>query len=129
MFNNAKNFIVVFGIFLVLDAIWLVLTKGFYAANLGHLMGTNVKWIGAGIFYVLFIIALMYFVINPALQTHDLRTLIISAILFGLITYGTYDLTNYATLRDWPLTITVIDMIWGSSATLLVSLISYMVLR
>lgn len=129
MFTNFKNFIIVFGIFLVLDAIWLVLTKGFYASNLGHLMGTNVKWMGAIVFYILFIIILMYFVINPALQSNDIKTLVISAVLFGLITYGTYDLTNYATLRDWPLTITVIDMIWGSTVTLLTSIISYLILR
>ncbi|MEG0403644.1 MAG: DUF2177 family protein [Anaerorhabdus sp.] len=129
MYFNFKNFIITFLVFIILDAIWLFTTKGFYTKELQHLMGTDVKWIGAVVFYLLFVFALLYFVITPALVSHDIRIMIISAVLFGLITYGTYDLTNYATLNHWPLSITIIDLVWGSSLSVITSLISYFILK
>lgn len=129
MLFNVKNFLVTFIVFIILDAIWLFTTKGFYTKELQHLMGSDVKWIGAVVFYLLFVFALLYFVITPALLSHDMKTMVISAIIFGLITYGTYDLTNYATLNKWPLSITIIDLIWGSSLSVITSLISYFILK
>lgn len=129
MLTSLKNISIILLIFIVVDGIWLFLMRGFYAKQLGLLMTSNVKWISALIFYILFVIALNYFVVQPALVHQELKTLIISAILFGLVTYGTYDLTNYATLNNWPLSITLIDLCWGSFVSTIVSVISFLVLK
>ncbi|MEG0077617.1 DUF2177 family protein [Anaerorhabdus sp.] len=129
MLFSFKHYIITFIVFIVLDAIWLFSTKGFYAKELQHLMATDIKWVSALLFYLLFVVALLYFVIMPALSSHDIKTMILSAILFGLITYGTYDLTNYATINNWPLSLTIIDLIWGSSVSVLTSLIAYFILK
>ncbi|MEA4875531.1 DUF2177 family protein [Anaerorhabdus sp.] len=129
MTNVLKNIGITLLIFIVIDGIWLFLMRNFYSKQLGELMTTNVKWLSALIFYVLFVIALYYFVINPALISGDIKVLVISAVLFGLVTYGTYDLTNYATLNNWPLTITIIDLCWGSFVSTAVALISFFILK
>ncbi|MEG1461732.1 DUF2177 family protein [Anaerorhabdus sp.] len=129
MTNVLKNIGITLLIFIVIDGIWLFLMRNFYSKQLGELMTTNVKWLSALIFYVLFVIALYYFVINPALISGDIKVLVISAVLFGLVTYGTYDLTNYATLNNWPLTITIIDLCWGLFVSTAVALISFFILK
>ena len=101
-------------IFFLVDIVWLaVISKKLYKEYLGHLMGP-VNWPAALIFYALFIAGLVFFVITPAIEKESLVYAIPVGAFFGLITYGTYDLTNLATLKDWPVTITVIDLIWGT---------------
>jgi len=101
-------------IFFLVDIVWLgVISKKLYKEYLGHLMGP-VNWPAALIFYALFIAGLVFFVITPAIEKESLVYAITVGAFFGLITYGTYDLTNLATLKDWPVTITVIDLIWGT---------------
>lgn len=101
-------------IFFLVDIVWLgVISKKLYKEYLGHLMGP-VNWPAALIFYALFIAGLVFFVITPAIEKESLVYAITVGAFFGLITYGTYDLTNLATLKDWPVTITIIDLIWGT---------------
>jgi len=115
-------------IFFLVDIVWLgVISKKLYKEYLGHLMAPNVNWAAALIFYFLFIAGLVFFVIMPAIEKGDLMYAITVGAFFGLITYGTYDLTNLATLRDWPLTITVIDLIWGTFLNAATSGITYFV--
>lgn len=90
-------------------------------------MADKARLLPAAIFYVLFIAALVYFVIAPALEHQNLTRLILSAVVFGLVTYATYDLTNMATLKDWPLLVTVVDLAWGTFISLAVSLITYLI--
>ena len=112
--------------FLVIDVIWLgFLAKGIYNKYLGKLMAPAVNWPAAFIFYFLFIIGLLYFSVIPALKQNNINLAIIKGILFGLFTYMTYELTNYAVIKDWPINIVIIDIIWGIILTLSVSLISY----
>ncbi|MEA4811298.1 MAG: DUF2177 family protein [Anaerolineaceae bacterium] len=112
---NIKNFFIGLAAFLAIDAFWLgFVASKLYKSKLGYLMADKPNLVAAGIFYVLFIIGLLYFVINPALVQKDLLKAVLSGALFGLITYATYDLTNLATVKDWPLLITVIDMAWGT---------------
>lgn len=119
------TFLVFFGI----DLVWLgVIAKDLYANALSHLMAPSINWLAAIIFYLLFVVGVLVFVILPALEHKDLGRLIWTAALFGLISYSTYDLTNLATLKDWPLHITLIDLVWGSSLSVLVSVISYFIL-
>jgi len=125
-----KNFFVAFIIFLVIDMLWLtVIAKNLYSKYLGYLMTDKVNFAAAFIFYILFIIGLLVFVINPGLESKSLLKTVGLASLFGLITYATYDLTNLATIKNWPLNITIIDLIWGTTLSTLVSLISFLILK
>lgn len=125
--NYIKMYIIAFIVFLIIDAIWLgIISKNLYKKELGHLMSKKPNFIAAGLFYLLFLVGLVYFVINPSIINNDLPKLFISSGLFGLITYATYDLTNLATLKDWPLKITIIDLIWGTTLSILVSYLTYL---
>lgn len=129
MWRYLIYFAVAFAIFLVIDMVWLgVIAKSLYRQELGHLMGARVNFIAAFVFYALFIVGALYFVIIPGLESGNVPRLILSAALYGLITYATYDLTNLATLRDWPLRITLIDLTWGTTLSTVTSLLSYWVL-
>jgi len=126
--ENLKTFLTAFAVFLGIDMLWLtVIAQKFYKSQIGHLMADKARIIPAAIFYVLFVGAMVYFVIVPALEHQNLTRLILSAAIFGLVTYATYDLTNMATLRDWPLLVTVVDLAWGTFLSLAVSLITYLI--
>ena len=125
-----KFYLVAFVVFIVIDLIWLsLIAKNLYSKELGHLMSQNVNWIAAIIFYLLFIVGLVFFVIQPAIAKGSWSYALLVGMLFGLITYATYDLTNLATLKDWPISITVIDLAWGSSLGGLVSMITFFLVR
>ncbi len=120
---------VTFVVFMGIDLIWLgFVAKNIYAKYLGYLMAPKVNWLAALVFYVIFIVGILYFVIAPSLVDRDLSQLVMRAMLFGFITYATYDLTNLATVRDWPITITIIDLIWGTTLSTSVSVISYFII-
>lgn len=130
MFKWIVVFLVTFIIFMVIDVMWLGLfAKKFYRKHLGFIMSDKFNMPVAVLFYVVFIIGLLFFVVGPAIKTQSFAYALLAGILFGLITYGTYDLTNMATLKDWPKTITIIDLIWGSSLCGIVSLVSYLLFK
>lgn len=113
--NNLKIYLTTMIVFFLVDILWLgLISKKLYNDYLGHLMAPKVNWTAALIFYALFIVGLVFFVINPALAKDSLKYAILAGGFFGLIAYATYDLTNLATLKDWPLNITIIDLIWGT---------------
>ena len=107
-------YVIATAIFLACDLVWLgLVARGFYQRHLGYLMRNPVNWAAALIFYLLFVVGLLIFAIKPALDVQNpLRALLYGA-LFGFFTYATYDLTNLATVRDWPLIVTVADLSWG----------------
>ena len=114
--------------FVVIDIAWLGLAvPTLYRPYLGFLMAPNPNWAAVIIFYLLFVTGLLVFVIVPGLQVASLPKTLLRAALFGLVTYGTYELTNLATLRDWPAIVTVVDILWGASLSVLVSFISFRV--
>ncbi|SPP25884.1 conserved membrane hypothetical protein [Brochothrix thermosphacta] len=114
MKRYAKLFLTSAVIFLVIDLLWLaVISRQLYVDQLGGLMGET-RIIPAAIFYVLFMTGLLFFVIVPALNKNKLSYAILVGGFFGLICYGTYDLTNLATLENWAVVITVLDLIWGT---------------
>ncbi|ODJ59959.1 DUF2177 family protein [Brochothrix thermosphacta] len=114
MKRYAKLFLTSAVIFLVIDLLWLaVISRQLYVDQLGGLMGET-RIIPAAIFYVLFMTGLLFFVIVPELNKNKLSYAILVGGFFGLICYGTYDLTNLATLENWPVVITVLDLIWGT---------------
>ncbi len=123
-----KLFIIALPVFFVIDMVWLVLVaKKFYQEQIGFLMKPDINWFAAIIFYLLFIAGLIIFVISPAVEKHSWVHALLFGALFGLITYATYDLTNLATLKDWPLLVTVVDLIWGSVLASAISLITYFI--
>lgn len=119
------HYLITLVVFFAIDLVWLsLIAKKLYSQYLGYIMTPNVNWIAAILFYLLFIVGLLVFVIEPALANPNLGQLIFRAALFGLVSYATYDLTNLATLKDWPINITIIDLIWGTSLSTLVSVVS-----
>ena len=128
--NYIKMYIISFVVFLIIDAIWLLfISKNLYQAEIGHLMADKAKLIPALIFYLVFLVGLVYFVISPGIESKNITKLLLSAALFGFITYATYDLTNLATLKNWPVKITIIDLIWGTTLSTLVSYVTYIIYR
>ena len=116
--------------FLAIDALWLgLVAPTFYQKYLGFLLAPNPNWLAALLFYLLFIVGILVFVVVPGLKDGALNKTLLRAALFGLITYATYDLTNLATIKDWPVLVTVVDMIWGTVLSTTVSLVSLMVGR
>ncbi len=109
-----KLYISALAAFLLIDAIWLgLVARGFYRKYLGFLLSPTPNWAAAIIFYLLFIVGLVVFAIAPGLQAASLGKALLLGALFGLLTYATYDLTNLATIKDWPLIVTVVDLVWG----------------
>jgi uncharacterized membrane protein len=101
-------------IFLIVDMVWLVLiAQSFYQKRIGHLMELN--WVAAILFYLLFLVGLTFFASNPAVEAGAgvARAAFLGA-AFGFFTYLTYDMTNLATLKGWPIDMVVIDILWGS---------------
>ncbi len=113
-----KQYLIALVVFTLVDLVWLLfISKNLYQAKIGHLMADKVNFAAAGLFYLLFIAALVFFVINPATAKSSILYALGAGAFFGLVTYATYDLTNLATLKGWPISLTVIDLLWGSFVT------------
>lgn len=128
-----KLYLKLFGVatlvFLIIDGIWLAkIASSLYQKELGPLLG-DVKILPAAIFYVLYILAIIYFVIAPNLDASGYGKIIFSGFLFGLICYATYDLTNLATINGWSWKVTVIDIVWGGFVTSLTALITKWIMK
>lgn len=127
MQNSIILYFISVPVFFVIDMIWLgFVAKDFYRSQIGHLLGA-VNWSAALIFYFLFLIGLLIFVINPAIDAHSLSRAFVYGALFGFFTYATYDLTNLATLKDWPLLVSIVDMVWGAVLSASVSGVTYFI--
>ncbi len=117
-------------VFFVLDMLWLgLIAKDLYNKYLIDFLSDKVNWTAAIIFYFLFIIGIFYFCILPAIEKDSIPKAIIGGAFFGIITYATYDLTNLATLKNWPLPLVIIDIIWGMLLTMLVSVSGFFITK
>jgi uncharacterized membrane protein len=123
-------YLITLAVFFLIDMIWLgVVAKGFYRRQLGSMLSPKVNWAAAVLFYLLFIVGLIVFAIRPALVGGEpLKALFLGALL-GLISYATYDLSNLATLKDWPLVVTIVDLVWGTVLGGAVSFVSAIIGR
>jgi uncharacterized membrane protein len=102
-------------VLLALDALWLgVIAKPLYQQGIGHLMAAAPNIPVALAFYLLFPVGLLVFAVAPLTAPHSWTTTLTMAALFGFFTYATYDLSNWATLKDWPWQLSLIDIAWGS---------------
>lgn len=125
-----KLYAIALPVFFAIDMLWLgVVARNFYRAQIGSLLKADVNWAAAILFYLVFIGGIVFFVLAPALEKSSWRYALLVGAAFGFITYATYDLTNLATMKDWPLLVTVVDLAWGSVLTGSVSVISYAIAR
>ncbi len=123
-----KLYGIAFVVFFVIDLIWLgLVAKKLYQQEIGGLLKKDVNWLAAIIFYLLFIAGLVVFVVTPAINDQSLVKVMLLGAFFGLVTYATYDLTNLATMKDFTLKITLIDLTWGTSLGFLTSTLTYLI--
>jgi uncharacterized membrane protein len=117
-------------VFLAIDAIWLTLaTQRLYRPLMGEMLAESFRFVPAMLFYLIYIAGIVVFAIAPALASDRWTTAAAYGAFLGLFAYATYDLTNQATLRDWPVMITIIDMVWGTLLTAFAATIGFLITR
>ena len=110
----------VFIIMLAVDMLWLgVIAKPLYQQGIGHLMAAKPNLLAAGLFYIIFPVGLMFFAVAPNGASVEWSRVLTSAALFGFFAYATYDLTNLAIMKNWPISLSLIDVAWGTFASTL----------
>lgn len=115
------HYLVTLVIFLLIDLTWLgVVARSFYREQLGSLMRTNPNWTAAFLFYALYVLGVLVLVVYPNVDQGAGKIFLLGA-FFGLVAYATFDLTNLAILRDWPLKMALVDLLWGAFLTGLVA--------
>lgn len=109
-------------VFFTIDLIWLgSIASGFYEEQIGHLRGEELNVPAAVVFYLVYIAGILIFAVKPALASESLKLALMYGALFGFFCYATYDFTNYATLKNWPLKMVVVDIMWGTFLTAVVA--------
>ena len=104
-------------IFLIVDILWLSFAvKNFYKPNIGSLLNENPVMWAAILFYAIYVLGLAIVIIYPSIDKSTLYTFFVSTV-FGIVSYGTYNLTNMATLKNWSVNVVYVDMIWGGLLT------------
>lgn len=125
-----KRYLVTAAVFLVFDIVWLgLVAPKLYKQHIGHLMAEKASLIPAAVFYLIFVAALLFFVVNPAIAANSVWRAAWMGAFLGFAMYATYDLTNMATLKDWPLVITAIDLAWGTFVTTVTSVVATLILK
>ncbi len=128
MITFLKLYGIALPVLLLIDSVWLIfVAPKFYKAHIGFLMAEQPNLIAALIFYLIFIVGLVLLVIEPSLLKHSLISAVLMGALFGLATYSTYDLTNLATVKNWPLIVTLVDLLWGTSLSATVTCVTYLI--
>ncbi len=120
------TYLAMLAVFLIVDLTWLgLIAKDYYRASIGHLMGDGFNIPAAAVFYLIYIVGVMIFAVNPAVEAGDWQKAALLGAAFGFFCYATYDMTNLATLKDWPLAMTLADMAWGTVLTSIVATAGY----
>jgi uncharacterized membrane protein len=123
-----KLYAIALPVFFAIDMLWLgVVAKNFYRSQIGNIMKPDVNWVAAIIFYLIFIAGLVVFVIEPAVEKGSWKHALLLGAFFGLVCYATYDLTNLAVAKDWPVLVTIVDLAWGAVLAASVSTITYFI--
>jgi len=121
-----KAYLLTLLVFLTVDFLWLgFIAKRFYHRYLGHFLSEEVNWAAAFLFYLIFIFGMLVFVIYPAIKADSGMQALWKGMLYGLVTYATFDLTNLALIKDWPATIVLVDLVWGIVLSGIVSTAGY----
>ncbi len=125
-----EHYLVAAVLFVIIDAVWIkFIANGFYKAQMGTLLRKKPNFIPAVIFYLLYMLGIIIFVVDPALAKNSLSYALGHGALLGLLMYATYDLTNHSTLKNWPAKITYVDMVWGTIITAGVSVVTFVIFR
>ncbi len=120
MIDFLKLYFLSFVTFLGIDMLWLgLVAKNFYRVHLAPLMADQVRFGAAFLFYVIYVFGFVVFVILPSLESKSLIFALFRGALFGLVCYATYDLTNLATIKNFPMKVVVVDLLWGTCITAL----------
>ncbi len=131
MINYFYSYITALVAMAVIDFVWLTrVAPAFYTKHIGSILAEKTNTVAAVLFYLIFILGVTYFVVYPSWSQHRslLNTALLGA-LFGFVTYATYDLTNNATVKNWPAIVTIVDMTWGTILVSAVSVVSVLVLN
>ncbi len=121
-----KLYAIAFPVFFAIDLVWLgLIAKNFYREQIGHLMSDQVRWVPALIFYCIYIGGIVFFAVIPSLKSGSWVSALLYGAMFGFVCYATYDLTNLATLKNWPVKMVVYDLLWGAFISGATSLIAY----
>jgi len=116
------------GLFVAIDAVWLgLVAPKFYRKHIGKILADKPNFVAAAVFYALYIVGVVVFAINPALDEDSLQQAMGLGALLGLVMYATYDLTNQATLKVWSTKVSVVDMAWGAFITGIVSTLTFLI--
>lgn len=116
-------------IFFALDFIWLSSALGFYRERLGNLLLDSPQLGYAAGFYLLYVAGIVALAVNPALNGGNWVNALVAGAILGLVAYGTYDMTNLSTLRGWSLTVSLVDMAWGTALTATAATGGYLITR
>ena len=117
-------------VFFALDFLWLsVVAIGFYRSQIGQLLLEQFNLAPAGIFYLFYVAGIVGFAIVPALNAESWVWALVAGVALGLVAYGTYDMSNLATLKGWSFQLSVVDMLWGGFLTGAAALAGYFVAR
>ena len=123
-----KLYLLTIPLFFAIDMLWLgFIAKNFYQTRLQHLLSPEVNWPAAFSFYFIYIAGILFFAVRPGLEAASLGKACLYGALFGFFTYATYDLTNLATLRQWPMAVVVVDIAWGTLLCTLVGGGAYLI--
>jgi len=123
-----KLYLLTVPLFFLIDMLWLgVVARDFYRGHLGHLLADRVDWPAAMIFYLIYLSGILLFAVAPGLAADSLRKTALWAAGFGFFTYGTYELTNRATLPGWPLKVVLVDTLWGIALCTLVAIAAHLI--
>lgn len=123
-----RQYLVVTGIFVAIDAVWLTLIAGtFYKKELGGLLRKKALLGPAALFYALYVAGIVIFALDPALAAQSIASVVGHGALLGLLMYATYDLTNFSTLKAWPAKVVVVDMVWGTFVTGLTVALAFLI--
>ena len=114
--------------FLGLDFLWLgTIATGFYRSRIGGLLLDQPNFVAAGVFYLFYVAGIVYFAVQPAMVSGSWTTAALAGAILGFIAYGTYDMTNLATLKNWSPAVSAMDMAWGTVLTSLSAVVGYAV--
>lgn len=128
--STVKQYLVTTPLLLIVDFVWLsFIAKGFYFKNLGYLMPSNINLIPAFLFYLIYGLGIVVLVLTPSIKDNSILHAVLFGALLGFVSYSTYDLTNLSTIKNWPLLLTIIDILWGMTLTAATSGISFLIIK
>ena len=128
MGSYIKIYILAFIIFMGIDLVWLgILAKDFYRSQLGTFLKESYNMQAALLFYLVYIAGLIFFVVSRAIATGNWQYAVFAGMFYGFVTYSTYGITNYSTIKDWPTLVTIIDIVWGTVLCGVTSYLTYLI--